>query len=122
MIFDAKMLVVDDDQMMLDFALGILASLGYESASAPDAAAALDLLERDPTIRAIMIDLRLGVAKNGAQLAREALAIRPELRVILTSGDPGSLRIAGQNMPQAVDLLRKPYRRSDLAARLTGVL
>ncbi|SEP18817.1 Response regulator receiver domain-containing protein [Salinihabitans flavidus] len=118
----AKLLVVDDDQMMLDYTVRVLTSLGHSAVTATDAEAAVRWLEQDQHIRAAIIDLRLGKTSNGAQLALQALAIRPDLRVLLTSGDPGSLQVAGQDMPLDVELLPKPYRRRDLVARLSRLL
>lgn len=119
---DAKLLVVDDDQMVLDFAVRALTSLGYSTATSTDAASALALLEQDEHIRVLFIDMCLGEGPTGAQLTRQALAIRPNLRVLITSGDPGLLKVAGQELPQHVELLAKPYRRRDLAARLSRLL
>lgn len=118
----AKLLVVDDDQMLLDFALNALASLGYRTVLAKDAETALRLVEQDREIQAAIIDLRLGQGLTGAELARAALAIRPDLQVLLTSGAHGALQTAGQGMPTAVALLPKPYRRRDLAECLSGLL
>lgn len=118
----AKLLVVDDDQMVLDFTVRALTSLGYSTATATDAAAALRLLEQDQHIRVLIIDMCLGEGPTGAQLTRQALAIRPELRVLITSGDPALLQRAGQELPQGIEFLPKPYRRRDLAARMSRLL
>ncbi len=119
---DRKLLVVDDDQMMLDFATRVLASLGYASVTAPDAATALRVLEEDRDIRAVIIDLRLGRPPNGAFLVRQALAMRPDIRGLLTSGDHGALQSAAGEMRQDVELLTKPYRRHELADCLSRLL
>ena len=58
---------------------------------------------------------------NGAQLATEARALRPSLKVLLTSGyvgEPGSGQAIGKDLP----LLNKPYRRDELARKLRVVL
>lgn len=117
----AKVLVVDDDQMVLDFTSYALTSLKYggEIYTATDGATALNLLKQDEDIGVMIVDLRLGTTVTGAQVAREAMALRPGLHVMLTSGDPAALKVAGQEMPSDVDLLPKPYRRRDLAARLS---
>lgn len=115
----AKVLVVDDDQMMRDFAARALRSLGYSSVTAADAAAALRVLEEDRLVGILIIDLRLKKGEAGAQLAREAFAIRPDIRVLLTSGDPVALQFAQRDMPQHVELLPKPFRRRDLEERLS---
>lgn len=119
---DAKLLVVDDDQMMLDFATRILASLGYASVTAPDAVTALRLLEEDGDIRAVIIDLRLGRAPNGAVLVRRAIEMRPDIGGLLTSGDHGALQNAAKDMRHDVELLTKPYRRHELADCLSRLL
>lgn len=118
----AKLLVVDDDQMLLDFALNALASLGYRTVGAKDAETALRLMEQDHQIQAVIIDLRLGKDLSGAELVRTALAIRPGLHVLLTSGAHGALQMAGKEMPKTVALLPKPYRRRDLADCLSRLL
>lgn len=117
-----KLLVVDDDQMLLDFAVRLLTSLGYSASTATDAPIALRLLKEDPNLKGVIIDMRLGKGASGAELAREALAIRPDLHVLLTSGDPALLQAARQDLPVEVELLPKPYRRHDLAARLSRLL
>lgn len=114
-----KILVVDDDTMMLDFALRILTSLGYRTIAAMDAESALRVVRQDHQIRGAMIDLRLGNGPHGARLAQELLAVCPDLRVLLTSGAHGSLQAAGLEMPGHVKLLSKPYRRKDLAECLS---
>lgn len=117
-----KLMVVDDDQMMLDFTERMVISLGYTCAVAKDAASALHRLKEDPDIRGAIVDLRLGKGPSGAQLVLEALGTWPDLGVLLTSGDPASLFKAQQELPKSVATLRKPYRRRDLAASLTAVL
>jgi DNA-binding LytR/AlgR family response regulator len=58
---------------------------------------------------------------NGAQLAVEARTLRPELKVLLTSGyvgDAGSVQLDQKTLP----VLSKPYRRDELAEKLRLVL
>lgn len=117
-----RLLIVDDDHMMLDFAVRALASLGYSSLVSQDAEEALRLLEMDPRIRAAIVDMRLGKGQSGVQMARQALGIRPELGILLTSGDHGSLQIASQELPHGVRTLPKPYRLRDLAAHMSCLI
>ena len=58
---------------------------------------------------------------NGAQLAVEARRLRPELKVLLTSGYVGEASAQGP-IAQDMDLLSKPYRRDELAQKLRVVL
>lgn len=118
---EKKLLVVDDDPMMLDFTERAAKSLGYACVAVQGASCALSHLREDADIHVLIIDLRLGRGQTGTRLGRDALAIRPDLGVILSSGDPVSLRTAAQDMPKAVGLLPKPYRRRDLADVLDRV-
>lgn len=117
-----KVLVVDDDQMMLDFAMSAFASLGYSAVPAQNVETALKLVEQDEQIGAMLIDLRLGRGPTGVELARAALAIRPEVKIILTSGSHCSLQEAELELTETFAVLPKPYRRRDLVACMSNVL
>jgi DNA-binding LytR/AlgR family response regulator len=56
---------------------------------------------------------------NGVQLALEARRMRPELKVLLTSGYTGSI---DRGQVEDIPLLSKPYDREALASRLRAVL
>jgi len=56
-----------------------------------------------------------------AQLAIEARRLRPELKVLLTSGYVGQ-DDNGQLMEKNLPVLNKPYRRDELAEKLRLVL
>ena len=57
---------------------------------------------------------------NGAQLAVEARTLRPELKVLLTSGYVGEG--ASIFVDEGLPILNKPYRRDELAEKLHAVL
>jgi DNA-binding NtrC family response regulator len=52
---------------------------------------------------------------DGVTLVEEALARRPDLKVLLTSGFPDTRLTADGTAPHAGRLLSKPYRKNDLA-------
>jgi two-component SAPR family response regulator len=56
----------------------------------------------------------LGGGMNGVELAQAARSLRPQLGVLLTSGydDPAA---QAMTPPETFELLRKPYRREQLA-------
>ncbi len=61
---------------------------------------------------------------NGAQLALEARRLRPDLKVLLTSGytaDALSGQLGIDHIPAEIPFLRKPYRNEDLATRIGQV-
>jgi DNA-binding NtrC family response regulator len=53
---------------------------------------------------------------DGKQLAQTAKRLRPDLSVLLTSGYEDTPELVAQISPDPFELLRKPYRREQLAA------
>ncbi|WP_439815455.1 MASE4 domain-containing protein [Zavarzinia sp. CC-PAN008] len=119
-------LVVDDNPHMRTTAAKQLSSLGYAVFEAEDAASALDTLAAHP-IALLFTDLVMPGRMSGADLAAEAQARQPDLRVIFTSGFPQNARPddgpqSPRRLPDDAVLLGKPYRKADLAALVRRVL
>ena len=58
----------------------------------------------------------------GTELAKEAARLRPDLKILLTSGHTEHPVDALDGGGREVRILNKPYRRHDLAAMLRSVL
>jgi CheY-like chemotaxis protein len=119
----ARILVVEDDPDVLDVAVESLRMMGYEVLTAPDGPSALAVLRRDPGIQILLSDIVMPQGMNGVELAREAVRLRPELRVLLASGYPMTA-LPRDDGPSALDefpFLSKPYRSSQLAAALRAL-
>ncbi len=115
-------LVVEDEDTLREMAADSLQVLGYRVLTAGDARAALDILTGDARIDILFSDVVMPGGMNGAQLAAEAVTLRPELKVLLTSGYTNTAATGARELPSGVPLLRKPYLREDLAAKLHTVL
>jgi signal transduction histidine kinase len=115
-------LVVEDDPDVLNVAVSGLVELGYDVKMATDAREALDLLRSDPGIDVLFSDVVMPGGMNGAQLAMEAQDLRPDLKVLLTSGYTAAALTREHGLPEQMDVLRKPYRREDLARRLRLII
>jgi two-component SAPR family response regulator len=59
---------------------------------------------------------------NGVQLAVEARRIRPELKVLLTSGYTAAALSREHGLPDTLDVVEKPYQREKLAEKLRLVI
>jgi PAS domain S-box-containing protein len=108
---------VDDEEALVHLATRTLTRLGYRVtgyASAPDA---LEAIRANPAgFDALVTDLAMP-GKSGADLAREVLAMRPDLPIVILSGrvrpeDAAVARSLG------VDVLLKPYSAIELARAL----
>lgn len=82
-------LVVEDDPLVRAFAVELFHDLGWETVDAYNASQALKALEANERIDLMFIDVRMPGELNGLELAREVRALRPRLKIIMTSGDPG---------------------------------
>jgi PAS domain S-box-containing protein len=116
-----SVLVVEDDHGVRDFAVSVLRELGYRVLEAASGDVALDILQASDAVDLLFTDVVMPGELNGADLAKAALARRPELRILFTSGY--TTRLVEKEWPESsVEFLRKPYRSIDLAARIRDVL
>jgi PAS domain S-box-containing protein len=119
---DETVLVVEDDDGVRDFAVSVLRELGYRVIEAPNGDAAMaTLAAQGAQVALLFTDVVMPGALNGAELASAARARWPHLRILFTSGY--TTRLLEKDWPvREVELLRKPYRSIDLAARVRAVL
>ena len=113
-----SVLVVDDDSAVREVTAEILGELGYRVIEAGSGGDALHLLEHEDRIDVMLVDFAMP-GMNGAEVAREARARRPEVPILFVTGyaDTAALEQAGEG-----GILRKPYLERELAAKLRAVL
>jgi CheY-like chemotaxis protein len=114
-------LLVDDDEVVRATVASMLEDLGYTVRSASTGAQALELLAKEADIALLFTDVVMPTM-GGRQLAERALALRPKLRVLFTSGYTENAIVHNGRLDQGVELLSKPYDRERLAAKLRRVL
>jgi CheY-like chemotaxis protein len=102
-------LVVDDNPGVRATAVDTFRALGFSVYDAYNGADALNMLAAHREISLLFADVRMP-GMTGTELAEEARRIRPDIRIVLTSG-----YIDGPPI-RSIPFLRKPYRVSDLAA------
>ena len=104
-----RILVVEDNPDLLEMACELLARLGHEVKGAATGEDALDKVSAEP-FDVLLTDLALPDV-SGIDVAREALRVRPALKVIVASGY-GAPEAAQLEFPFAV--LPKPYSLDQL--------
>ena len=103
---DGCVLVVEDNQEVGEFAVGLLEDLGYTALWASGADTALKLVEAIPErFDAVFSDVVMP-GMSGIELARRLRRERPELPVVLTSGYS---HVLAQEGTSGFELLHKPY-------------
>ena len=115
-------LVVEDDPLVRTYVLAQIASLGYRTLSASNGPEALAVLRSSEPIDVLFTDVIMPGSINGRQLSIEAAKLRPDLKVLFTSGYTEHAIDHDGRLDQGVRLLKKPYRRSDLANMLRAIL
>ncbi|WP_296819503.1 PAS domain S-box protein [Brevundimonas sp.] len=115
-----RVLLVEDDPDVATICEDMLSALGLEVTRAADAGEALKVLRRR-TFDLLLTDLIMPGGVNGVELARQVVADRPEVRVLLASGYAGDAvdrALADAPWP----LLSKPYDAEGLRRALTNAL
>jgi PAS domain S-box-containing protein len=115
-------LVVEDNAALRRIAARQLIQLGYIVVEAENARAAVALLETTPRIHVLFTDVVMPGEMDGIELARLALSRWPALRIILTSGFPGTSLNGDSDVARNSRLLSKPYRKEELARVLRDVI
>ncbi len=114
-------LVVEDSDHVLALAREHLTELGYRVLSAPDAEAALSVLETEgESIDLLFTDIMMPGSMNGMDLAAEFRRRSPGIPVLFTTGYNESL--SSSEGVSDLDVLSKPYRRVELAERVAAAI
>jgi signal transduction histidine kinase len=111
-------LIVEDDPLVRSYVLTQIRSLGYRTLSASNGLEALAVLRGSEKIDLLFTDVIMPGAINGRELSIEASGLRPGLKVLFTSGYTENAIDHDGRLDHGVQLLKKPYRRSDLASML----
>ena len=108
------MLVVEDEEDIRLLAAGLLEEFGFSPLVAADGGEAIRMLEGDfLRIDLLFTDVMMPGPLNGFALAKRARQLRPDLRIVLTSGyiDPV---LATAMSSEFYPILAKPYRPKQL--------
>jgi signal transduction histidine kinase/CheY-like chemotaxis protein len=116
---DGAILVCDDDSGVRQFIADALQKSGYQSIAAEDGPAALAILDTDTPVDLLLVDFAMP-GMNGASVVRLALQRRPGLPILIVTGyaDQDAIETKALGVP----VLRKPFKRTELAARVADLL
>jgi len=113
-ILMAVILIVDDDVFIRQFAELLIQDWGHRTLSANDVDEALSLLRSPQHIDALFTDICLKTAVyGGCELAHQAIALRPKLRVLYTTGNSLTDKLKTR-LVEGMHFLTKPYSPDQL--------
>jgi PAS domain S-box-containing protein len=107
---EERVLIVEDDPLVMESARELFQTMGYGTVHANDAADALRILRNDAGIDVLFSDVMMPNGMSGLDLAREVRMRYPDIKIILASGFPQA--------EEEFSVVGKPYRLADLAREL----
>jgi CheY-like chemotaxis protein len=118
----AVILIVEDDVFIREIAELMIQDWGHHTLSASDVDEALIHLRSAQHIDALFTDIYLKTAVlGGCELAHLAIALRPKLRVLYTTGNSMTEKMKAL-FTEGAHFLRKPYTQYQLQDSVENML
>ncbi|MNZ49866.1 Blue-light-activated protein [compost metagenome] len=112
-----RVLVVDDDPLVLNTTVAMLEDLGCSVLKADSATAALEILAKTPDLDLLLTDQAMP-RMSGSQLVERAMALGRPLKMAISTGFTAKMDGVAAQLPR----LAKPFDQKDLYTFLTGIL
>jgi CheY-like chemotaxis protein len=118
----AVILIVEDDVFIREVAEMMIQGWGHHTLSASDMDEALSLLRSPQHIDALFTDIYLKTdVLGGCDLARQAIKLRPNLRVLYTTGNSVTDKLKALFV-EGTHFLHKPYTQHQLQDSVENLL
>ncbi len=115
-------LVVEDDTDVRSYTTETLRGLGYGVLEAPNAEAALQILDHHPEINVLFTDIGLPGGMNGRHLAEEVQKRCSGVKVLFTTGYARNAIVHDGRLDPGVELIPKPFTQAALAGKLRDII
>ncbi|MEA5113126.1 MAG: AAA family ATPase [Geobacteraceae bacterium] len=121
-----KLLVMDDEDLILEVAENMLQSLGYDVACVHNGEQAVDAyqcaMKSGRPFDAVIMDLTIPGGMGGKEAVCKIAEIDPQVKAIVSSGYSNDALMAEYEKWGFSGILAKPYRAEDLSCILNQVL
>ena len=114
-------LVVEDEQRVRHFSVDALRELGYIVISAANGGEALRALDEQPSVTMLFTDIVMP-EMNGRKLADAALEMRPDVKILFTTGYTRNAVVHNGMLDAGVAFLPKPFSVTQLGIKVREVL
>ncbi len=119
---NTRILVVDDEELLVELAARALERCGYEVEGFIDPAAALHRVQSDPDGIDLVVTDQTMPTITGVELVERMLQIRGDLPVVICTGVSAAMENKTGLSPRIRSIVQKPYLPSDLAAAVRQAL
>ena len=117
-----RILLVEDEPLMLSTAQAVLENLGYSVQTAVNGAIALDLYKAAPhAFDLVLLDMIMPVM-SGRECFEAMLKVNPQVRVVLSSGFTQEEDLDEMKKQGLRGFIGKPYRRDVLSQTIHQAL
>ena len=114
-------LVVEDEPVVRDLIVELLADLGYRALEARDGPSGLRVLQSRERIDLLVTDVGLP-GLNGRQLADQAREGRPQLKVLFITGYAENAMFGNGQLDPGMQMITKPFPVEALATRIRDMI
>lgn len=116
-------LVVDDEPDLLEVAVSYLKGMGFEVLQANNGPEAMALISNTPAaVDLLVTDIVMPGGMNGVELSNNLRAIRPDLKVVFSSGFSSSALCERNGIAPKGEVLSKPYRKQEFIGTIGRAL
>ena len=117
-----RILCIDDELILAELCEERLQGLGYDVVGESDAERALQLFKDNPGGFDLVIVDHVMPKVGGTEFARKALAIRPDVSVLLVTGHEGAISENEAREAGVKEIIAKPLTTAELDAAIKRVL
>ena len=117
-----SILVIDDEPGIREVVALVLREEGYRVIEAADGDEGLDVLKSGVVIDLLITDVGLPGELNGRQVADAARNLRPNLKVLFSTGYAEQSLIGKEQLGEGMQVLRKPFPLERLVEKVRGLV
>ena len=117
-----KVLLVEDDDLVRGHIISQLRALAYHVVEARNGREALEAVRQISDFDLLFTDVVMPGGMSGKDLAVEVLSLRPNIKVLFTSGYTQNAIVHGGKLDAGVNFISKPFRQVDLERKINQVL
>ena len=112
-------LIVEDEPLVRDLLSEAFDQYGFEAITADHGDDTAQTLRSSDDVRGVLTDVELPGSLKGFDIARIARNECPDCLIVIASGRPCP---SGGDLPDNVQLIRKPFRVAEMVLKLASLL